>query len=160
MAQVVLRGALVLAFMTLAGCRRPEPELVTGCFAAVELPASELARQCGGSQLFVWPMGYNAGDDLLRKYGFAGHLLALPSPEVPTLLDASVRVRLTGRVLKVFPSGVERYVGRAREHELAEALANGKAYLVHATKGDVGWSRALPSRCRAQVAAAAGVPGG
>ena len=155
MAPVVLRVALVLVLAStlFAGCSRPQPELVAGCFTPVELTAGDFAKQSGGNELYVWRMGNNAGDDLLKKYGFAGHLLALPSPDAPTMLDGSVRLRLTGRVLKIFPSGVERHIGRARAHELAEALVNGKRYLVHATKagsgGEGGWDASLPSRCRA-----------
>lgn len=146
-------GTLVLALAACAGCSRPEPELVEGCFAAVEVTASDFARQSGGSELYVWPIGDNAGDDLLAKFGFVGHLLALPGSSPQPALAASARLRLTGRVVKVFPSGAERHLGRSREHELAEALVNGRSHLVHATKGDDGWNAALPSRCRAQAPA-------
>jgi hypothetical protein len=124
---------------------------VAGCFAARELAASDFARQSGGSELFVWPIGNNAGDDLLEQLGFEGHLLALPSSASRSALAGTTRLRLTGRVVKVFPSGVERRIGRRREHELAEAVVDGRRHLVHATPGSGGWNASLPSRCKART---------
>jgi hypothetical protein len=134
-----------------AGCSRPEPELVEGCFAASELTAGDFARQSGADALFLWPIGHNAGDDLLEALGFQGHLLALPGSPPRAPLDASARLDLTGRVVKVSPSWVERHLGRRRAHALAEARVDGTRYVVHATTDAHGWNASLPSRCRAQT---------
>lgn len=134
-----------------AGCSRPPPELVAGCFAPRELAAGDFARQSGGPELFVWPIGSNAGDDLLEQLGFEGHLLALPGSASRSALAGATRLRLTGRVVKVFPSGVERHIGRRREHELAEAVVDGRRYLVHATLEASGWNASLKSRCKART---------
>jgi hypothetical protein len=146
---VPLHCWLVAALAVCAGCSRPQPVLVAGCFVERELAASDFARQSGGPDLFVWPIGTNAGDDVLEQLGFEGHLLALPSSASRAALAGPTRLRLTGRVVKVFPSGVERHIGRRREHELAEAVVEGRRYLVHATPGAGGWNASLPSRCTA-----------
>ena len=142
-------ASLALWPMSWCGCSRPPPQLVTGCFAAVTLEARDFAQQSGGSELYVWALGNNAGDDLLERFGFVGHLLALPGPSAQTALSASAQLRLTGRVVKVFPSSVERHLGRQRAHELAEAVVNGRRYVLHATRSEAGWNASLPPRCKA-----------